>query len=121
MADQPQPIQSLEYQTPPRDEPASDRPSPFVASLLAVPALSCWVILLGLVTHLFHLSLRDAQVAGMILLWCLAVFTAIGSFVLDLPRRSRPRPWYVWFNLVINGLGLLFTVGVIVLAVINTH
>jgi hypothetical protein len=121
MSDEPQPIQSLEYQTPPRDEAASNRPSPFVASLLAVPGLACWVILLGLVTHSFQLSLRDAQVAGMILLWCLAVFTAVGSFILYLPRRSRPRPWYVWLNLLINGLGLLFTVGVVVLAVFNTR
>ncbi len=98
------------------------RPSPLTAALLALPGAACWCVFVGALVArpvfgvaLFRL-VPIPPVPLLLLLWAVAIVTAVASVVYY--ARRRPRPWYVVLCLAINGCGLLFTVAVVSLLVI---
>lgn len=66
----------------------------------------------------FPFRLFDSQFGVLFILccWGVAVITAVGSFFRYAARR--PKPWYVWLNLLINITGLLFTAGIVFLILV---
>jgi hypothetical protein len=108
----------LPYRTPPseRREPA---PSWIVATLLALPGLSCWMVLAMIVVPppLRVLAWPGYYLVrllgfGMALVWFVAIITALISLAIYLPWK---KPWYVILNLIVNISGLLFTLVALIL------
>jgi hypothetical protein len=114
----------------PMARPGPPPPRPLPAVLSCLPGLVCWVVFLSFVlpailgvgfswrAEVFAVPLFPLFILGC---WGLGIVTAIGSMVVYVPVKRKP--WYVWLNLLINGLGLLFTAGVVVLIIVamNQH
>ena len=97
------PSQTLMYETPGAGQRGRN---PLVAMALCFPGLCCWVFLVSIVGRHVPRGLVKPWVLPALWCWGIAIVTAIASLVLYL---KNPRPWFVWVNLVINVLGLLFT------------
>jgi hypothetical protein len=100
-------------------------PAPLGVVLNCLPGLICWLVLLSMLlrkitfTRLWWPARLFESPLGVVFVlccWGVAVITAIGSLFRYGPRR--PKPWYVWLNLVINITGLLFTAGIVFLVVV---
>ena len=96
---------------------------PGVATVLVLPGLFCWIVLLSifLPRSLGPGFLAFAEMLGPVFMlgnWGVAVIAAIASIYLYLFRNVR-RPWYVVINLVVNISGLLFTAILLSFAVAN--
>jgi len=82
-------------------------PNPVIATLLHLPGTCCWIILFSAIIGVQN-WLRLPSIQFVLVLWGLAVATAIASFVLYLPDRIA-KPWYVFINLFVNVCGIIFT------------
>jgi hypothetical protein len=117
----------LAYKSPQgkQDEAAPHRPLPAV--LLCLPAILCWGAFLALLDRFFLRLLPIPRIPQsfarfhvpwlwiVLIVWVLAVVTALVSIDEYVVSRRKPRPWYVWLNLLVNISGLLFTFGVLLL------
>jgi hypothetical protein len=104
-----------------------DVPHPAIATLLCLASAFCWCVffsLLGLriaqgvpnptlMAQVFLRFVRFLPPQGLMLCWAVAVLCAIVSLGL---YWRRPKPWYVRLNLAINSAGLIFTGGLLFLA-----
>lgn len=85
---------------------------------MCLPGLACWCLLAAPFAHAsfqYWIGIRisaDVIIISILSLWAIAVVFALFSF--GMYSRLRPKPWYVWLNLIINGAGFLFTIGVFV-------
>ena len=87
---------------------------PIVAVILCLPGLICLGLFLGLVDRLLLEFLpiprrfrHQVDLPLMLILWTFAVLTALVSMS-NYGSRPERRRWYVWLNLLINGLGLVY-------------
>src|SRR5687767_3317020 len=96
----------LTYEAP-LDRPRP--PNPVLATLLCLPGAACWVVFISVAIRFRRIGALDGRAA--VLLWALAVVTAVFSLVL---YARGPKPWYVVVCLIINGGGLLFTLAALV-------
>jgi hypothetical protein len=114
----------LAYKSPQgkEDEAAPHRPLPAV--LLCLPGILCWGAFLGLLDRFFLRVLPIPQSFArlhvpwlwiVLIVWVLALVTALVSIEEYVVSRRKPRPWYVWLNLLVNISGLLLTFGVLLL------
>src|SRR5438105_4031719 len=78
------------------------RENPLVALLLCFPGVLCWINLLA-----ENASSQRLRFGALMVLWLVAVVTAITSIILY--WRSRKR-WFVIVCLILNVAGLLFTI-----------
>jgi hypothetical protein len=79
--------------------------NPFVALLLCLPGILCWIILL--MPNAVALLWPEMNFTDLIVLWGLAVVTAIVSTVF---YWRVPKAWFVIACLTINTCGLLYTI-----------
>jgi hypothetical protein len=82
---------------------------------LCLPALICWIVFLGTLWLPFPFLKSELALRVMLIVWFVGIITAIASFANYAGRNKGPRPWYVWVNLTLNGAGLIFTTGVVIL------
>jgi hypothetical protein len=88
---------------------------PVEALSLCLPALICWIVFLGSLWLPSPFLKSELALRVMFIVWFVGVITAIASFANYAVHNTGPRPWYVWLNLTLNGAGLLFTTGVVIL------
>jgi hypothetical protein len=114
------PVHVLEYQNPAHHP----RPSPVIATLLCLPGLVCWVLVATALLHLLtgydvRLWTWTIPPTYILLLWAVAIVTALVSVAMYGLRIGRDTPWYVTMCLLINTLGLVFTGVVLGLAFVG--
>lgn len=106
----------LDYRSPPPPR----RPSARLALLFCLPGLLCWLVFftndvhrdigIGLILN-FAESVTGVQAFTFILiLWGLAILTALASLIYYAIRLRDTREWYVLCCLALNIIGLLFSV-----------
>jgi len=113
----------LGYASPHSEQDLAKPANPVEAVLLCLPGLICWIIFLGSISGVLFRWLRFPRlrltIPIVLILWFVAVVTAIASFASYAGRNKGQRSWYVWLNLILNGAGLLFTTVVVILLFIG--
>jgi hypothetical protein len=84
--------------------------NPIVAAICLLPGLFCWSLVLGMGEVLYRLGVPLKNDTHLAIIWILAI---LGLLVPMIYYLERPKPRYVWINLIVNLTGLAAIIGAV--------
>jgi hypothetical protein len=93
----------------PRPDP---KPGPLAATFLCLPGILCWCLLAALWTH--GKGRLPAGPCALLAFWPIAIASALASIIY---YWKKPKPWYVIMSVMLNVIGLLFSLAMVLLFV----